>query len=205
MRTYSNYAPTPLDVAGLNLEDQQDWLVAPVGINRDSGPLDLSNWEVFQNLLPGPEGGAWEIHRFGHWACGWYEIIILRPGTPAIEIGEETARALEYYPVLDDSDLSAREDENVCQAWDSWACEDSWTALGKLLPDALAEELTWDREGYLKARGLSEETLSETLFVHSQYETHSDGPYWTHSGAEELLAEYPTLKKPSANLQRDGN
>ena len=61
MQKYSKWSPTGFDPAGLNCEDQQDWMVLPVSITRDSGALEKANWEAAQDMLPGPEGAAWEI------------------------------------------------------------------------------------------------------------------------------------------------
>ena len=146
LQSYADFAPTGFDSAGAFLEDQQDWLVAPVGLNRDSGALESSNWNAFLASLPGPEGGAWDLHRFGHWACGWFEVIILRPGSAAVGVGEEAQRALEDYPVLDESDLSDREFEDACESWDAWGLREAWGALAALLPEPAAEALAWDED-----------------------------------------------------------
>jgi len=42
MTTYSDYAPTPYDRSGAFLPERQDWMVAPVSRNRDSGVLDIA-------------------------------------------------------------------------------------------------------------------------------------------------------------------
>ena len=46
MITYREFRPSGFDVKGLGLDDRQDWLVAPVTVNRDSNCLERSNWEV---------------------------------------------------------------------------------------------------------------------------------------------------------------
>ena len=193
LQSYADFAPTGFDSAGAFLEDQQDWLVAPVGLNRDSGALESSNWHAFLASLPGPEGGAWDLHRFGHWACGWFEVIILRPGSAAVGVGEEAQRALEDYPVLDESDLSDREFEDACESWDAWGLREAWGALAALLPEPAAEALAWDEDEYLEARGLTAETVAAALFQNSKWESHSDGPHWTDYGAEATLAAFPQI------------
>ena len=109
MKTYSEFRPTGFDPKGLALEDRQDWLVAPCGHNRDSTLLDESNWATQLKALP--EGDDAEIHCFGHWACGWFEILIVRPGSAAAKEAEELEGALSNYPVLSDEDYSEREFE----------------------------------------------------------------------------------------------
>jgi hypothetical protein len=109
MRTYAEFRPTAFDCAGLALEDRQGWLVAPCGHNRDSTLLAESNWAAQEKALP--EGDDVEVHRFGHWANGWFELTIVRPGSAAAKEAVEIESALANYPVLSDEDYSAREFE----------------------------------------------------------------------------------------------
>lgn len=78
-------------------ESRENWIVAPVSRNRDSGPLDESNFASALELLGG-ESESCEVHRFGHWGPGWYEIIIVHPSR-AREI-DDLESSLESYPVL---------------------------------------------------------------------------------------------------------
>lgn len=121
MQTYSEYRPTGFDRAGLGLDDQQDWIVAPLGINRDSDILSESNWHAqlaeFERI--DPDGDDHEIHRFGHWACGWFEIVLIRPDSAVAQSAEEIEGALENYPVLSDEDYSEREYNAVVEAWEA--------------------------------------------------------------------------------------
>ena len=114
LERYGNFRPTPMDHSGAFLPDRADWFVGPVSHNRDSGLLDESNWDAAVKVMTedcGPEGedNGWEIHRFGHWGPGWFEIIIARPNSPAAVKLAELASALDGYPVLDDVDHSQRE------------------------------------------------------------------------------------------------
>ena len=75
---YRDYQPTGFD-KHIKIEGREDWEVIPfISRNRDSKPLDITNFEYTQNALEGvqQEGENWEIIRFRHWACGWFEIII---------------------------------------------------------------------------------------------------------------------------------
>lgn len=102
-RGCGNYEPEDLGRA--------DWLVCPVSRTRDTADLlEVSNWEAQLEALGG-EGPDAEVHRFGHWGPGWFELVLVRPGTPAETKAEEIAGALEEYPVLDDEDHSRREYE----------------------------------------------------------------------------------------------
>lgn len=130
MQTYSTYRPTQFDCAGLNLPDQQDWLVLPVGRNRDSGELDQSNFDTALKMLGG-ESDTVEVHRFGHWACGWLEIIIVKPGSDAEKVANEIESSLENYPVLDETDLSNREWEGYQEGWQNYARRDFIKGLSR--------------------------------------------------------------------------
>ena len=87
--------------------------VMVISQSRDSQTLEQSNFAVAFEMLGGKETDDLEIHRMGHWACGWVETITVNPKnikllTKAFEIKQ----ALENYPVLDDSDYSEREHES---------------------------------------------------------------------------------------------
>ena len=120
MQTYSEYAPTPFDTKGLNLPDHQNWLVF-LGQNRDSHCLEQSNYSVamaeFDRM--DPEWDDHEDHRFNHWACGWLEVIIVRPDSPCFDKATEMSDSLADYPVLNEDDFSKREWEQMSEYWQS--------------------------------------------------------------------------------------
>lgn len=127
MRIYREYRPTGFDCAGLNADrigpddspDVSAWLVAPCGRNRDSGLLTESNFEALRKLLRAvdPDEADFFVASFNHWACGWFEIILCRPDTPAAKVAEEAESGLADYPLLDEDDHTDR----VCNAeWEAW-------------------------------------------------------------------------------------
>ena len=113
---YKDYQPTVFDTKGLGLPDRQNWVVAPVTRTRDSVALGQSNFETALSILGG-ESDTVEVHRFGHWGPGWFEIILAHPDheDTLTEIGS----SLENYPVLDYIDLSSREFDEQIEAWDN--------------------------------------------------------------------------------------
>ena len=115
MQTYSEYSPTGFDAKGLALPDKQDWLVV-IGRNRDSDCLANSNFDCALKSLGG-ESDDCKIHSFNHWACGWLEIVIVRPDTACARIAEEIENSLSDYPVLDDEDYSQREWTMASDYW----------------------------------------------------------------------------------------
>ena len=112
---YSEYAPTSFDTKGLALPQRQDWIVVPVLRHRDSSPMEASNFATALKELRG-ESLMVEIHRFGHWAHGWYEIILVHPELEK-EV-DDIERRLSVYPILDEDDCGAREMDAAYQAWE---------------------------------------------------------------------------------------
>lgn len=119
MKTYSEFRPTGFDCKGLGLEDRQDWLVVPVGTNRDADILTRSNWEVVTKdiMATHEDEDSAEIHRFGHWGPGWFEICLVRPGSNAAKCAEEWESALDDYPVASDAHFSELAHNEANEAW----------------------------------------------------------------------------------------
>lgn len=119
MKQYKNWSPTQFDTKGLNCDDRQEWYVCPVIVTRDSGPLATSNFKYTENKLAkiDPDGKDHEVHRFGHWANGWFEILIVRPNTACYELAVSIENSLADYPILDEMDYSDRECEEADRVW----------------------------------------------------------------------------------------
>lgn len=84
--------------------------------SRDSDCLTESNWHCALQELGGESDNV-SIERFGHWACGWWEALSVRAGTPEHAKAKDIAERLEGYPVLDEDDFSERESEEADQVW----------------------------------------------------------------------------------------
>lgn len=123
LTTYRNWQPTGFDARGLGLSDRQHWFVLPLIQARDSDALEESNFAVALQRLGG-ESDTVEVHRFGHWGPGWFEIILVAPNTPQASIAEDIDRALANYPVLDDMDYSEREFEKAAECWERFSLRD---------------------------------------------------------------------------------
>ena len=124
---YAKHSPTAFD-HNINIDDEgterSKWFVMPVSRTRDSGPLDNSNFDCFLAGLGG-ESETVEVHRFGHWGPGWYEIILVSPDDEkALKEAYDMIRSLEHYPVLDDEDYSSREWDDFEESWNNYACSD---------------------------------------------------------------------------------
>ncbi len=157
MKRYADWAPTGCDARGLALPERQDWLVAPVSTNRDADCLTRSNWAVVTEDLKNHDHDGKnddvEIHRFGHWACGWFEIALVRPGSKAAEAAEGWETSLNDYPVASDDHFSDLEFREVSEYWAGMSlderrseCESAGVSKlvayrGYNLPDKLWERL----------------------------------------------------------------
>jgi hypothetical protein len=162
MQRYRDFRPTAFDCRGLGCEDQQDWIVGPVTITRDTPEhsCDASNWHVILTALEklDDEGSTWEVHRFGHWGPGWFEIVLARPDSAAHRLLAECMCALANYAVLSDEDHSEREFEAMCEAWEQADLRDRIYYLNKARQSIFAarrDELPSDDTGALREALLS--------------------------------------------------
>jgi len=113
MQTYSEFQPTGFDTRGLNADQHGigEFFVLPCMRTRDSDVLEESNFQSALDTLGG-ESETVQVHRFGHWGPGWYELILIDPNdAKAVAAAEDIEAALADYPILDEDDHSRREYE----------------------------------------------------------------------------------------------
>jgi hypothetical protein len=115
MQRYSQFRPTQFD-SHINITDQEDWYVVPVARNRDSKVWEESNFEVALKMLGG-ESETVQVHRFGHWTNGWFEIILVKPESKAFDVALEIEGSLEDDPYLDEYNVYEREHEEAQEVW----------------------------------------------------------------------------------------
>ena len=128
---YASHIPTAFD-QHIELEDREAWLVVPVSIMQDTPSADTSNFYTALDMLGG-ESDTVEVHRFGHWGPGWYEIILVNPDSPHAKTVEDIASRIEDYPLLDEEDHSRREYEDAIESWANYGAKDySKDLLGEL-------------------------------------------------------------------------
>ncbi len=135
---YSEFKPTTFD-HHINIPDREDWLPAPVSQTSDSPPSDRANFADALEAL-GSESDDVEVHRFGHWGPGWFEIIIVRPDTKAATELARMCYALANYPVLDDERYSKLCQDEYDENWKSYACKDFVAQIERKFRDDLTEE-----------------------------------------------------------------
>lgn len=128
---YSEFRPTQFD-SHINIDDEEEtrenWIVIPVSRNRDSISFDNANFDAAIEILGG-ESETVEIHRFGHWGHGWFEIIMVSPEREAD--AESIAESLETYPILSEEKLSEYETKEEEETWQFCVSSDFERALEK--------------------------------------------------------------------------
>jgi hypothetical protein len=118
---YSEFKPTGFD-NHIQIEDRENWHIMPISINRDTECcVTLSNWQVCQDMM-NKANIEYELHNFGHWACGWFEILIVHPDSQ--DFVEEIENLLSQYPILNDDHHSNMEIEKDDQAWEAYGFRD---------------------------------------------------------------------------------
>ncbi len=85
-------------------ESEDCWFLAPIGQHRDSETLEKCNFDVQVERLRqnAKEDENFHINRFGHWAVGWVEIVIVKKDTTAYEVACSVQSEIDDYPVLDE-------------------------------------------------------------------------------------------------------
>jgi hypothetical protein len=92
-------------------DNHSGWLTGP-SHSRDSDNLSRSNFDTALEMLGGEQDDVIEVEHCGHWACGWFERILVKADSPKAKILFKIHQSLQDYPLLDESDYSERELES---------------------------------------------------------------------------------------------
>ena len=130
--------------------DREGYLIA-LSQHRDSGALERSNWSVItEDVLSVPDTGVSDfgdaaIERASHWAVGWAEYLLVRPGSPAAIRAQDWLNRLENYPVANEEHFSELEYlEEWCVRCDSGTREEHPTGrCGKFRSENDADEIRY--------------------------------------------------------------
>ena len=103
-----------------------------ISTNRDANTLTRANWESACKSLDADNSPHVSIHGFTHWACGWYELLIVAPDAPesVLKVAAEIICALADYPVLDDELYSQMEHDERAEYLDNGGLSDAFALLG---------------------------------------------------------------------------
>ena len=94
-----------------------DNFVHLISITRDSDCLSESNWACALKMLGG-ESETIVIHRIGHWACGWVDMLFVDTNdTEKLALAEEIYNKIEDYPILNEDHFSEVEEEEANRIW----------------------------------------------------------------------------------------
>jgi len=127
LQNWADHNPSGWDSqANYGGDDFSDYYVS-VGRTRDSDLLTESNFRIISKELLAFDTEAAPVidAHFGHWACGWYDsILIHKDNEEALRAADEWACALADYPVADEGDFSDLEWETACEYWERSSVSD---------------------------------------------------------------------------------
>lgn len=110
--SYSNYSG----------EDLGDAVIV-LGQSRDSDLMDRCNFASALAELGG-ESDTVQVHRMGHWACGWFEVIAVDPSDEkALATAYAIKKSLEDYPILDESSYYEMQSEERNEMFEYYASD----------------------------------------------------------------------------------
>lgn len=110
---YKDFRPTGFD-RHIEVDEIENYVVV-YQRNRDSSILENCNFESILDSFGG-ESEQVQVHRFGHWGCGWFELLLVHPA-----LGKEAAEvacAMDGYPVFDEMAYSQACWNAACEDWD---------------------------------------------------------------------------------------
>jgi hypothetical protein len=129
---------------------REGWRIG-LQVNRDSDALERSNWDVITADMAerfpshwSRADGQWAIERMHHWAVGWVDYLLVRPGTAAHDAALVWVRKLADYPVADDEHFGALERaEEWCARCDRGMRSEHPLAGCQFRSEDDAEEIRW--------------------------------------------------------------
>ena len=126
MKTLAQFIPHD------DLDGKDSWLVV-LSRHRDSGHAANSNFDAaFERIRKiDPEGEHSDTYGGGHFAVGWVEAVIVKPDSPAHDEAVKILEKLESYPLLDEDDVSRREQDEYIGNMYSYGLHDFASELVK--------------------------------------------------------------------------
>ena len=109
--------------------------------NRDSGPLEESNYAVVLNELAGLAG--WEYFSAGHWGVGYVDGFAVIYNSPAWAKIIELLDRMNDYPILDEDDFNQREFGNYRETVESYYMRDCTKKIAENFGYEITDEVFW--------------------------------------------------------------
>lgn len=101
----------------MGTNDYDEWFVVPCILTRDACLIEESNWHIACERLRADKKPTVQIVRFGHWACGHYELILIDPcDHDSIVMAESMADDLKAYPILSEDHYSQLQQDAISKA-----------------------------------------------------------------------------------------
>lgn len=130
MTRLRDFAPTQFDRKGMDAPKLSDWLVV-CSRHRDSRSIEISNFSVAQGKLTEQENDDVDVVGSGHWAVGYVEALIVKPGTPSAALAEQLHQRIRDNIILDEDDVTQHENATYDEAWTKWGASEFATELVK--------------------------------------------------------------------------
>ena len=92
--------------------------------NRDSDTITRSNFISAMEELDGYDSHNVEILRFGHWACGWWELIAVKADSREHLEALDIEKRLKDYPVVNEEHLCELEFNEASDYWASCSIQE---------------------------------------------------------------------------------
>jgi hypothetical protein len=176
--------------SGYHDDDGDEWLMTGISVTRDSCTVERVNFDAARDLLREQLGfDAATVVRFGHFAVGWIDYLVVRNNDEQVLKAVEALhkRLDEDYPVLDEEALSEAEQEELDQSWRDWGAYDFRRMLNQFHGDELDQ---WP------ADDLDEDQLWELFLLGGgEHEHHDDGPHFYFARAANGLEYIPVEGK----------
>lgn len=128
---YEGHRPTSFD--SHICSELDSFYVGPCSQTRDSDTLTRVNFEIMtEAVLKVAQHSETEVHRFGHWGPGWYELLLIHPAdTAALAEASEIAASLENYGCLNDERWAEVQYDEAANFWDRMNIQDRIDVLAR--------------------------------------------------------------------------
>jgi hypothetical protein len=101
-------------------EDMRNYYVFPLSRTRDSGLLTNHNFNYCWDKISHKARAGTGVYLFNHWACGWYEIILInKNNSMAILLAEDLISEYENYPIFNEDEYNDKEYQYVIDQWEN--------------------------------------------------------------------------------------
>jgi hypothetical protein len=101
-------------------KDMREYYVFPISHTRDSGLLTNHNFNYCWNQLKKKARAGTGIYLFNHWACGWFELILInKNNSMAILLADDLISDYDNYPLFAENEYQEKEYKYISEQWEN--------------------------------------------------------------------------------------